>query len=84
MFSIEPLFELDILAIPELLSRQELLFQLDRLILGTDEPVTAIYLDINGFRRFNDSLGYQQADQLLAMIATELLKGKPEGPALGG
>ncbi|WP_271274205.1 EAL domain-containing protein [Aliamphritea hakodatensis] len=83
MFRVEKLFELDTLAIPELLSRQELLYQLDRLLLSSGEPVTAIYLDINGFRRFNDSLGYQQADRLLAMIAAELLKAKPEGASLG-
>lgn len=83
MISIEQLFELDTLAIPELLCRQELLYQLDRLLHSAEEPVTAIYLDINAFRRFNDSLGYQQADRLLAMIAAELLNAKPEGASLG-
>lgn len=83
MFSIEQLYEQDTLAIPELLSRQELLYQLDRLLRSSDIPVTAIYLDINGFRRFNDSLGYQQADQLLALVADKLLKGRPESACLG-
>ncbi len=83
MFRIEQLFELDTLAIPNLLSRQELLYQLDRLLRSSDAPVTIIYLDINGFRRFNDSLGYQQADQLLATVATKLMAGKPDGASLG-
>lgn len=82
MISLQQLFVLDNFSLPSLLSRQEILFQLQKQ-LDQDAPVAVVFLNINGFRRFNDSLGYQQADRLLATIAEQLLAGKPADSQLG-
>ncbi|WP_417221920.1 EAL domain-containing protein [Amphritea sp.] len=65
------------LGVSELLTREQLMSYLQHQLAETDNPITVIYLDVNGFKRFNDSLGFKDADCLLAQIAAMLLEDKP-------
>ncbi len=42
-----------------------------------------LYLDVVNFKSFNDSLGYEEGDQLLAVIMEQLMLSKPNGSFLG-
>ncbi|SIS56218.1 EAL domain-containing protein [Neptunomonas antarctica] len=70
------------LGVDQLLSRSKLLLSLHEWI-GHALPVSAFYLDVNNFRSYNDSLGYELADQLLSSIARELIQNKPADSVLG-
>nr|WP_320134719.1 EAL domain-containing protein [uncultured Amphritea sp.] len=65
------------LGVSELLTREQLMSYLQNRLVQMDNPTTVIYLDVNGFKRFNDSLGFNDADCLLAQIAAMLLEDKP-------
>jgi diguanylate cyclase (GGDEF)-like protein len=45
-------------------------------------PLTVILLDLNGFKRYNDSFGHPAGDKMLAMLGKRL-KGAVEAPATG-
>jgi diguanylate cyclase (GGDEF)-like protein len=77
MQSSEVLFGVD-----HLLSRSELIDQLNQW-MESDIRSTALYLDVVNFKSFNDSLGYEEGDQLLAVIMEQLMLSKPNGSFLG-
>ncbi|GAA0229021.1 EAL domain-containing response regulator [Marinomonas primoryensis] len=77
MQSSEVLFGVD-----HLLSRGELIDQLNQW-MESDIRSTALYLDVVNFKSFNDSLGYEEGDQLLAVIMEQLMLSKPNGSFLG-
>ncbi len=47
-----------------------------------DAPLTVILLDLNGFKRYNDSFGHPAGDKMLAMLGKRL-KAAVEPPATG-
>lgn len=51
--------------------------------LAAGVACTVVYLDVNKFQTFNDSLGYDDADNLLASIAQSLMIQKPQHGLLG-
>ncbi len=51
------------------------------------EPLTVILLDLNGFKRYNDSFGYPAGDKMLAMLGRRLkaaVEWQATGYRLGG
>ena len=74
--------ERTMLGVKQLLSRSELMESLRRWI-NTDIQTTVYYLDVKNFQIFNNSLGYEVADQLLALIARLLIINKPHASLLG-
>lgn len=79
------------LGVKNLLHRSEIIRCLEEWMLpetatdqGTTLPAASlIYMDVNRFKTFNDSLGYQEADKLLAEIARQLIEHKPSGSYVG-
>lgn len=78
------------LGLKNLLHRSDLLHRLEDWMSPqqSDDSVTrpsatVIYLDVNRFQTFNDSLGYREADKLLANIAATLLENKPADAMVG-
>jgi diguanylate cyclase (GGDEF)-like protein len=51
---------------------EELRFALDRSTVGS-QPVTVMYLDLDGFKALNDSHGHHIGDELLQKVALHLL-----------
>lgn len=56
--------------------------------LDTDQDeaqssASVIYMDVNRFKTFNDSLGYKEADKLLSEVARKLIEHKPSGAHVG-
>ncbi len=45
----------------------------------TSEPLALLMLDIDHFRRFNDTYAHQLGDQVLRLVA-KTLAGRGEGP----
>lgn len=70
------------LGIEELLFRREVMARL-RQWMESGVETTAVYLDVNMFRSYNDSLGYEVADQLLVSLASTMLQNTPESGELG-
>lgn len=48
-----------------------------------DQTVGAIFIDIDGFRLVNDSLGHDAGDRLLRLFGERLLNCLPEGAVVG-
>lgn len=78
------------LGVRNLLHRSEVLRRLEDWISphqNTESETTScasvIYLDVNRFQTFNDSLGYREADRLLAEIAGTLIENKPADAMVG-
>jgi diguanylate cyclase len=54
---------------------------------ANDEPLSLIMIDIDHFKRFNDSYGHQTGDQVLRLVAMTLksnIKGKDLAARYGG
>lgn len=69
-----------------LLSRTRMLHALDEALTRTGlqgGAVAAMVVDIDGFRRVNDSLGHRSGDELLRRFGHRLAQGMPEGAQLG-
>jgi len=58
---------------PEVLDQLHLLQEIDLLLAADARPLAVIYLDIRNFSDVHHSLGFQGADQLVAMLGTHLL-----------
>lgn len=78
------------LGVKNLLHRSEILRRLEDWIppKQSDDSkhlltASVIYLDVNRFQTFNDSLGYREADRLLAEIARTLIANKPADAMVG-
>lgn len=78
------------LGVKNLLHRSEVMRRLEDWMSTPDHNtsdaetgVSVIYLDVNRFQTFNDSLGYREADRLLAEIARTLIEQKPQDAMIG-
>jgi len=78
------------LGVKNLLHRSEVMRRLEDWMSTKDNNtsdmssgVSVIYLDVNRFQTFNDSLGYREADRLLAEIARTLSNQKPQDAMIG-
>jgi two-component system, cell cycle response regulator len=40
---------------------------------AAEEPLTLLFLDLNGFKRFNDTFGHPEGDKMLARLGGQLL-----------
>ncbi|MBZ9540335.1 bifunctional diguanylate cyclase/phosphodiesterase [Modicisalibacter tunisiensis] len=69
-------------ALTNLYNRQAMLAALDERIRD-DEPFTAIYIDLNGFKEINDAFGHAQGDTLLRLFAARLRESAGRQPAVG-
>jgi diguanylate cyclase (GGDEF)-like protein len=58
-------------ALTELANRRAVDVQLDQLV-RTGNPFTAIYLDLNGFKKINDTYGHAAGDDLLRQVGKRL------------
>lgn len=63
-------------------NRPTFISQLDRM-LGAREPLAVFFIDIEGFSRINDSLGYELGNELLRQMANRLSEGRQGGELLG-
>lgn len=70
------------LGIKNLLPRHDVMDLLGQW-MSSGIQTTAVYLDVNMFRSYNDSLGYEVADQILIALAETLVQNLPESALLG-
>jgi diguanylate cyclase (GGDEF)-like protein len=55
----------------ELANRRSVEAQLD-LLIKREKPFTAIYIDLNGFKRINDTYGHAAGDEMLRQVGRRL------------
>jgi len=68
-------------------SQARLQMELERCERAPGAPLTVILLDLNGFKRYNDSFGHPAGDKMLAMLGGRLkaaVAGRATGYRLGG
>ena len=68
-------------------SQARLQMELERCERAPEAPLTVILLDLNGFKRYNDSFGHPAGDKMLAMLGGRLkaaVAPKATGYRLGG
>jgi diguanylate cyclase (GGDEF)-like protein len=70
------------LGVEQLLSRNELMHHLEQWMKEGTNTI-AFYFDVSNFHSYNDYLGYETADQLLASIAQILVSNKPKTSLFG-
>lgn len=70
------------LGVEQLLSRNELMHHLEQWMKEGTNTI-AFYFDVSNFHSYNDCLGYETADQLLASIAQILVSNKPKTSLFG-
>lgn len=63
-------------------NRLTFISELNRMI-GAGEPLAVFFIDIEGFSRINDSLGYELGNELLRQLADRLGQGCQGGDLLG-
>jgi diguanylate cyclase len=66
---------------------EERLRQGAREALETGDPLTLLFIDIDHFKRFNDTYGHQLGDQVLRLVAktlTDCVKGRDTTARFGG
>jgi diguanylate cyclase (GGDEF)-like protein len=51
--------------------------------LGTVRPITALFIDLDGFKDVNDRFGHERGDEVLCEIATRVAACMPAGGAVG-
>lgn len=62
-------------------NRRELMAELPKAMARADrskQPFAVLFLDLNGFKAVNDTLGHEMADRVLCGFATQLLAGVRE------
>ncbi|WP_208324722.1 putative bifunctional diguanylate cyclase/phosphodiesterase [Modicisalibacter xianhensis] len=73
-------------ALTHLYNRRKILAVLERM-MASEKPVWLLYVDLDGFRDINDTLGHAQGDQLLqgfAKLLRSLAKGRANYGRIGG
>ncbi len=68
-------------ALTGLPNRAELTQRLYR--VGTLEDVTVLFIDLDGFKEVNDSLGHEKGDGVLRDVASRIASSVPEGITVG-
>lgn len=71
-----------VLGVEQLLPRRELISRL-RQVLNAGIASTVINFNVSSFRHYNENLGYQEADKLLAILAQMIIELKPSESSLG-
>ena len=83
ILSIEAHNRTAVLGVRQLLDRSEVISHLDSVMAAEQPSVMVAYLDLSGFRNFNDYLGYSEADRILSRVAELLVANKPLHSIIG-
>ncbi len=74
--AMQPVIELNeqFTDIPEVLDQSHIVHEIDHHLSHESTPLAVVYLDIRDFTGIHHSLGFQGADQLVAMVGNHLLE----------